>query len=278
MVAQTRFVDYGARQYDPTIARWNGMDPMADKYPSLTQYGYCGGNPVTFIDPIGNDWYRTNSGEVRWTELKSQQQMDDNNISGTYLGVAHLEFRGNRYERLGTKNGKYGYIDGDGAINADVTLYGPNGEDDIYNMTGYTMTSNAEKFGPVDEGLYKANYDIRGKGGSLRSHWVLNNRGPVRMLDGIINPNAPSQIDPVTNEGFKNGIFIHSAWIDGLATGQTSTGCLLLMPKDFETFNRVMKGVNSFTVQVTRSTVKTIELNGVTGFVKYLNIMFDKQD
>ena len=50
------------------------------------------------------------------------------------------------------------------------------------------------------------------------------------------------------------------------------------MPKDFDTFNRVMKGVNSFTVQVTRSTVKTIELNGVTGFVKYLNIMFDKQD
>ncbi len=52
----------------------------------------------------------------------------------------------------------------------------------------------------------------------------------------------------------------------------------LLMPKDFDTFNRVMKGVNSFAVQVTRSTVKVIELNGVTGFVKYLNIMFDKQD
>ena len=50
MVAQTRFVDYGARQYNPTIARWNGMDPMAEKYYSYSCYNYCIGTPVLFLD------------------------------------------------------------------------------------------------------------------------------------------------------------------------------------------------------------------------------------
>lgn len=53
MMAQTRLIDYGARQYDPTIARWNGMDPMAEKYPSMTTFNYCNNNPISIIDVDG---------------------------------------------------------------------------------------------------------------------------------------------------------------------------------------------------------------------------------
>ncbi|MBP5693184.1 MAG: hypothetical protein J6W86_05675 [Bacteroidales bacterium] len=57
MVAQTRLIYYGARQYDPTIARWNGMDPMAENYYSISQYAYCSNNPILFIDYNGEDYY-----------------------------------------------------------------------------------------------------------------------------------------------------------------------------------------------------------------------------
>lgn len=33
------------------------MDPMSDKYPSLSPYNYCAGNPMKLVDPDGRDWY-----------------------------------------------------------------------------------------------------------------------------------------------------------------------------------------------------------------------------
>ena len=48
-------VDFGARQYDPFIAGWTTIDPMAAKYGSLSPYSYCAGNPVSFDDPNGRE-------------------------------------------------------------------------------------------------------------------------------------------------------------------------------------------------------------------------------
>lgn len=45
--------DYGARRYDPMIGRWNGMDPLCEDYYSETPYGYCGSNPMNYVDPDG---------------------------------------------------------------------------------------------------------------------------------------------------------------------------------------------------------------------------------
>ena len=46
--------DYGARQYNPILGRWDRMDPLCEKYYSVSPYAYCGGNPVRYIDEHGD--------------------------------------------------------------------------------------------------------------------------------------------------------------------------------------------------------------------------------
>ena len=45
--------DYGARQYDPILGRWDRMDPLCEKYYDVSPYAYCGDNPVNAIDADG---------------------------------------------------------------------------------------------------------------------------------------------------------------------------------------------------------------------------------
>ena len=49
--------DYGARQYDPILARWDRVDPLAEKYYPFTPYAYCAGDPVNKFDPDGKKSY-----------------------------------------------------------------------------------------------------------------------------------------------------------------------------------------------------------------------------
>ncbi len=50
---ETQYSYFGARYYISDISVWLSVDPMADKYPSLSPFMYCAGNPVILVDPDG---------------------------------------------------------------------------------------------------------------------------------------------------------------------------------------------------------------------------------
>ena len=53
--AETGYSYFGARYYDPTtLAAWLSVDPMSDKYPSISPYAYCAWNPLKLVDPDGD--------------------------------------------------------------------------------------------------------------------------------------------------------------------------------------------------------------------------------
>ena len=233
------FSDYGARMYDYERGRWLMQDPKAENFINSSQYCFCGNNPISRIDINGEDWYSYQKKEYNeqgemieytayaFTEATSQQELDDAGINGTYLGAVVVIFAGSLNEKLGTKESDPDglYINGDGAITAQVTVYGPKGESDIARYTGFTMSSDFKKYGAIADGEYTVNYLVPGKSAPLPSNYAVNGGNPVDCLNGI----NPSPISPYSATQ-KNGIYIHATNINGKAGGNiaASTGCLLI--------------------------------------------------
>ena len=246
------------------------VDPLTDNYPGVSPYAYCGWNPVRFVDRDGRDWYEAEDGTITWTKYGSQEEMTKNGIIGIYLGKAVLDFHGSFFETLGTKDvdmtgydpkfGNWGYIDGIGAITAEVTMYGPNRENDItQGMVGFTMSSDYSTFGAIESGNYTVTFVSPGKSGKLKSNWLLT--GEIKEYGGQLN--LSPQAGKNYGTPYKNAIYIHStnqsgyagitAWtLEGLPFNAISVGCLLLAPNDFNLMNQKMSGLRSFVVRVVR--------------------------
>ena len=53
----TSTYDFEARQMAPAFHRFTTMDPLAEKYYSISPYAYCAGNPVNLMDKDGRKLY-----------------------------------------------------------------------------------------------------------------------------------------------------------------------------------------------------------------------------
>jgi RHS repeat-associated protein len=51
---ETGYSYFGTRYYSSEESIWLSVDPLSDKYPSMSAYMYVGGSPINIIDPDGN--------------------------------------------------------------------------------------------------------------------------------------------------------------------------------------------------------------------------------
>jgi RHS repeat-associated protein len=50
---ETGLVRFGARDYDPVLARWTAKDPLLFDAGDTNLYAYVGSDPINFVDPTG---------------------------------------------------------------------------------------------------------------------------------------------------------------------------------------------------------------------------------
>ncbi len=71
-------IDYGARIYDPTIARWMSVDPMAEKYYEESPFLYCSDNPINIIDIKGTETHVVQNDNGTYTVIGGTLNRDRN--------------------------------------------------------------------------------------------------------------------------------------------------------------------------------------------------------
>ena len=96
-------LDFGARMYNPAIARWTAADPLSEKYYGISPYVYCANNAICLVDPTGKDWYSTTDSEGNILyhyndNIYSQKDLDMAGIKGQYEGIRFKD--GNTYYSL----------------------------------------------------------------------------------------------------------------------------------------------------------------------------------
>jgi RHS repeat-associated protein len=69
------WLDYGARMYQPELARFGAQDTFADKYLSISPYQYGGNNSIKYVDVNGDSIWIEN-GTLHITELFTMRRED----------------------------------------------------------------------------------------------------------------------------------------------------------------------------------------------------------
>ena len=121
-----------ARYHNSALSIWLSVDPMSDKYPSMSPYTYCANNPVRLVDPNGREWLDIKEDTKKYLQLKARAiKARDNYSEGTeeynriQEGIEGLDFMAQDKERKYTftefykdsyesKSDKAGYIKREG--------------------------------------------------------------------------------------------------------------------------------------------------------------------
>lgn len=71
---ETGYGYFGARYMDHELmTMWLSVDPLSDKYPSISPYAYCAWNPIRLVDPDGRTiWIENGDG----TKIKYEANME----------------------------------------------------------------------------------------------------------------------------------------------------------------------------------------------------------
>ena len=127
---ETGLYYYGARYMNPRTSLWYGVDPLAEKYPSVGAYVYCVGNPIKYIDPSGTkidpgsqeEWGRQ-KGKVINERDRLQRKLGSLNEQATTKGWSAEKLArkiGDIQDRVNSLNGT---IDNLGMLEASSQVY-----------------------------------------------------------------------------------------------------------------------------------------------------------
>ena len=159
-------LDFGARYYDPYVARWTSVDPMAWMYSNNSMYSYCINNPLLYSDPNGS-----------YTMVKQ-------NEDGTYVVIGGvLDDDLNIYEYFKDGNGEY-TIRGNsiGYTATNSSFYSYDNEEWIGAIIDPKDMSGDNFLKELKNGVSLISYMIKGLNGNIYDFKVTNNEKKDRYI------------------------------------------------------------------------------------------------
>ena len=139
---ETGYGYFGARYYDSALSIWLSVDPMSDKYPSMSPYNYCANNPVVLVDPDGR-------------EVVTHDEASQTNIINT---LTKEEAKYVRFNKDGTLDKKRLNKCKSTSENFTALKELANSERK-YNFKVTDKDSDGEEFGPITGNNVKGSYD-----------------------------------------------------------------------------------------------------------------------
>jgi len=245
--------DFGARWLDNARMQWTSMDPLSEKYYSISPYAYCKGNPIRFIDPTGmlvDDYFNE-----KGTYLGKDEATTDNvKITTQQSWDATKTVNSDGTESIDHATGSNISIDNSKSelsTSAELSVY------DHYNSTGQTLNATSPENG--DGGA--AFWAIR-KNGVITTGIEVNIEGNKTKPHNIAD-HANEIINTFVHEG-KHEDDYNQLGFDGYKN----------MPQIYKESRAVQTEMNDITFPLMRPTIQKMKIDyGVSkGFVLPIKI------
>jgi RHS repeat-associated protein len=77
-ISKPGYAYFGARYYDSELSVWLSVDPLSDKYPSMSPFMYTADNPIMLVDPDGMSSAKPDHYSVsKEGDVKLEKETDD---------------------------------------------------------------------------------------------------------------------------------------------------------------------------------------------------------
>jgi RHS repeat-associated protein len=261
-------LDFEARSLDFSSGRFNSMDPLAEKYYSISPYAYCNNNPVNFVDPTGLAWRPTYTEDqvgnrahngYEWID-EAESYNDDGTLMAGFYAQA-IFFSDN-----GTFDASSNYNIG----SSTATVYLADG-----TTTTFDANTNPSSFdyATVPEGIYHA---------TVGTHKGAYTALKMRDIDATSQTIELGTANPAYSDGrtYATGINIHKPGINNFtgidSKGRAiSQGCLLIDRDSWSdfigTFDTDTQRANTVSVTVSRSMATPINAIRLPVFNFFMN-------
>ena len=179
--------DYGARHYDAALGRWHVVDPLAEKYYSISSYGYCSNSPLIHIDPTGMDEWEINSyGQVvKYIKTDKHDAFffvdeEGNRIDGSSLKFRYGTVENYNKETFSKRDSKGNLIGGEFDT---YTIRGDNKATELFEALAFFTQLTDVEWGHIKTGIEGEN----GLNFITTSHLVRKEAGFAILGERLIN-------------------------------------------------------------------------------------------
>ncbi len=189
--SETGYGYFGARYYDSGLSIWLSIDPMSDKYPSMSPYNYCANNPVILVDPDGREVWLLGS-LANEAFLKLQDACPNMSLSMDKDGKLIV-------------NGTCGELTEDES-KLFVSIVNPEVEAKVYVDEKNNYTHEGTTYGTQFGGMFLGNKTLTSENGKIKTVEATNFISMRRMRECFEPENIGKMIMHEVTEAYMGGI------------------------------------------------------------------------